>query len=128
MANEVLSATPQKIKRSVCRAMFAAAVLLRARFDKIWQQISRYAPPQASQIGIAVTECGPLFFPMPIECFLRSSPSFARETRPKIIRSIPLIHDEGYLCVVVEAPRSSRDREGIGARRRARRWGGVDRK
>src|SRR6266849_7152316 len=69
MANEVLSATPQKIKRSVCRAMFAAAVLLRARFDKIWQQISRYAPPQASQIGIAVTECGPLFFPMPIERF-----------------------------------------------------------
>ena len=47
--------------RKVYRAMLAAPVLIARNLKVVEQQIATYAPNRASQIGIAVTEWGPLF-------------------------------------------------------------------
>jgi alpha-N-arabinofuranosidase len=47
--------------RTVYRAMLAAPVLIARNLKTIAEQIDQYARARASQIGIAVTEWGPLF-------------------------------------------------------------------
>jgi alpha-N-arabinofuranosidase len=57
----VLIAGDDNDMRKVYRAMLAAPILIARNLKVVEQQIADYAPNRASQIGIAVTEWGPLF-------------------------------------------------------------------